>query len=32
MGLFLVGGEFWGKGRALFRHAAKVEIFAETPA
>jgi hypothetical protein len=32
IGLFLVGGEFWSKVRALFRHAAKVEIVAEAPA
>ena len=32
IGLFLVGREFWNKVRALFRHAAKVEIVAEAPA
>jgi hypothetical protein len=32
IGLFLVGGEFWNKVRALIRHAAKVEIVAEAPA
>jgi hypothetical protein len=32
IGLFLVGGEFWDKVRALFRHATKVEIVAETSA
>jgi hypothetical protein len=32
MGLFLAGGEFWDKVRALSRHATKIEIFAETPA
>ncbi len=32
IGLFLVGGEFWNKVRALSRHAAKVEIVAEAPA
>lgn len=26
VGLFLLGGEFWDKVRALFRHRAKVEI------
>jgi|HubBroStandDraft_6_1064221.scaffolds.fasta_scaffold05774_7 hypothetical protein len=28
--LFLLGGEFWDKVRALFRHGAKVEFVAET--
>jgi hypothetical protein len=32
IGLFLVGGEFWNKVRALSRHAAKIEIVAEAPA
>lgn len=26
IGLFLLGGEFWDKMRALFKHRAKVEI------
>jgi hypothetical protein len=30
--LFLLGGEFWDKVRALFRHGAKVEIVDETSA
>jgi hypothetical protein len=32
IGLFLLGGEFWDKVRALFRHGAKVEIVPETSA
>lgn len=32
MGLFLLGGEFWDKVRALFKHRAKVEFVAETSA
>jgi hypothetical protein len=29
VGLFLLGGEFWDKLGALFRHRAKVEIVAD---
>lgn len=32
IGLFMLGGEFWDKVRALFKHRAKVEIVAETSA
>jgi len=32
IGLFLLGGEFWDKVRALFRPGAKVEIVPETSA
>jgi hypothetical protein len=32
VGLFLLGGEFWDKVRALFRQGAKVEIVPETSA
>jgi hypothetical protein len=32
LGLFLLGGEFWDKVRALFRPAAKIEIVTETSA
>jgi hypothetical protein len=30
MGLFLLGGEFWDKLSALFRHGAKIKIVADT--
>jgi hypothetical protein len=32
IGLFLLGGEFWDKVRALFKHRAKIEFAAETSA
>jgi hypothetical protein len=32
VGLFLLGGEFWDKVRALFRPGAKIEIVPETSA
>jgi hypothetical protein len=32
IGLFLLGGDFWDKVRALFRHGAKIEIVPETSA
>jgi hypothetical protein len=32
IGLFMLGGEFWDKLRALFKHRAKVEFVAETSA
>jgi hypothetical protein len=30
IGLFMLGGEFWDKLRALFQHRAKVEFGAAT--
>lgn len=32
VGLFLLGGEFWGNVRVLFRHRAKVEFSPHAPA